>query len=161
MTTKNSRGTIPRNSPIYGLIVAFETTRETVVAGGHNGGINFGNVVSESEDTGTGNTGGGGDGAGRKREFWHCGGDHLKRNGPKLSKKGKEKNQKEKGGEWCIRKASDKCADGKTKVKRGQLYTMFTSLVYSTSGAEFSKLGEGDKFTWHQLHVKDWGAQDF
>ena len=31
----------------------------------------------------------------------------------------------------------------------------------STSGIDFSDMGEGNKFTWHQFHVEVWGAQDF
>ena len=38
---------------------------------------------------------------------------------------------------------------------------MFTSTVASTLGVDFSELGEGDEFTWHQFHAKDWGEQDF
>ena len=37
---------------------------------------------------------------------------------------------------------------------------MFTSLVDVPSGTDFSELGEDDKFTWHQFHVKGWGARD-
>ena len=29
------------------------------------------------------------------------------------------------------------------------------------SGIDFSELGEDDKFTWHQFHVKGWGARYF
>ena len=38
---------------------------------------------------------------------------------------------------------------------------MFTSSVDIPSGTDFSELGEDKKFTWHQFHVKGWGAQDF
>ena len=38
---------------------------------------------------------------------------------------------------------------------------MFTSSVDHKSGSDFSDLGEGDKFTWHQFHVKGWRARDF
>ena len=38
---------------------------------------------------------------------------------------------------------------------------MFTSLVDVQSGIDFSDLGEDDEFTWHQLHVEGWVAQDF
>ena len=60
-------------------MVAFEPMRETTVSGGRNEGLNFGNVVGESEGTGNGDPGGGGD-KGKKLECWHCGGEHLKRN---------------------------------------------------------------------------------
>ena len=46
-------------------------------------------------------------------------------------------------------------------MKVGQILTMFTSLVDVQSGIYFSDLGEDDKYTWHQFHVKGWGAQDF
>ena len=52
---------------MYGIMVAFNTTRETLVAGGPNEGLNFGNVVADSETTGYGDHGGGG-GIGRKLE---------------------------------------------------------------------------------------------
>ena len=81
----------------------------------------------------------------------------MKRNEDKV----KEKTQKEEGGKWCIRRANNKCTNGKTEVKGGQLHTMFTSLVDSISGGDFSDLGEGEKFTWHQFHVECWGALDF
>ena len=38
---------------------------------------------------------------------------------------------------------------------------MFTSLVDVQSDIDFSELGEDDKFTWHQFHVKGWGARYF
>ena len=38
---------------------------------------------------------------------------------------------------------------------------MFTSSVDVPSGIDFSDLEEDDEFTWHQFHVKGWGAQDF
>ena len=50
---------------MYGLMVEFETTRATLVAGGRNEGLNFGNVVANSEVTGDKDHGGGG-GIGRK-----------------------------------------------------------------------------------------------
>ena len=88
---------------MYGIVVAFESTRATIVAEGRNKGMNFRNVFADSEDPGTGDTSDGGNGAGRKLEFWHCGGEHLKINFPERSKeKRKEKTQKEKGVEWCI-----------------------------------------------------------
>ena len=36
---------------------------------------------------------------------------------------------------------------------------MFTSSIDSTSGGDFSNMGEGNKVTWNQLHIKFWGAQ--
>ena len=120
---------------MYGIMVAFEPTRAAPVAGGRNDGLNFGNMVADSKDPGTGDTGGGIGGAGRKPEFWHCGGEHLKRNFlERPEEKGKEKTQKDEGGKWCFRKSINKCADGETEVKGGQLHMMFTSLVDSISG---------------------------
>ena len=46
-------------------------------------------------------------------------------------------------------------------MKGGYLHNMLTSLVDYTLGEEFSKLGEGDEFTWNQFHVEDWGERDF
>ena len=46
-------------------------------------------------------------------------------------------------------------------MKGVQLHTMFISSVDHTPGADFSDLGEGDEFTWHQFHVEGWGARDF
>ena len=39
-------------------------------------------------------------------------------------------------------------------------------MMFATSGEEqlgtdFSELGEDDNFTWHQFHVKGWGAREF
>ena len=45
---------------MYELMVTFDSTRATAVDRGHNKGLNFGNVVAESEDIGTGDTSGGG-----------------------------------------------------------------------------------------------------
>ena len=38
---------------------------------------------------------------------------------------------------------------------------MFTSTAGFISGEEFSNIGEGDEFMWHQFQNKDWGVQDF
>ena len=46
-------------------------------------------------------------------------------------------------------------------MTEGQLHTIFTSSVEVLSGTDISELGEDNKFTWHQFHVKGWGAQDF
>ena len=43
--------------------------------------------------------------------------------------------------------ANNRCADGKTEVKGGQLHTMLTSSVDVQSGVDFSELGEDDEFT--------------
>ena len=94
---------------MYGLMVAFEPTMETLVARGRNIGLNFGNVVANSKVTGYRYYGGGG-GTGRRLEFWYCGGEHLKRNCPNCAKV-KYKTKKDNSG------ANDKCADGKTEVK--------------------------------------------
>ena len=45
---------------MYGIMVAFELTMATVVAWGHNKGLNFRKAVTDSEATGTGNDGKGG-----------------------------------------------------------------------------------------------------
>ena len=113
---------------MYGLMVAFDPTRVPPVAGGHNEGLNFSNMVAESETTGDGDHGSGG-GIGINMECWHCGGEHLKRNCPKRAKE-KENNKKDDGG------ADDKRAE----VKGGQLHTMFISLVDVQSGIDFSEL---------------------
>ena len=132
---------------MYGLMIAFDTKRETLVAGGHNTGLNFVNVVADSKATGTVDTGGVGSGVGRKMECWNCGGDHLKRNFPNIAEeKEKQKKLKYKGGKWCIRRSGEKCTKYKTEVKGGQLHTIFRSSAESTSGAEFRELGEGDEF---------------
>ena len=64
--TKQQRNYPKTLTDMYSLIVAFEPTRATPVARGRNKGLNFGNVVADSEDPGTGDTGGGDGGAGRK-----------------------------------------------------------------------------------------------
>ena len=84
LSLKNDYAKQQRNYPrtltnMYGLMVAFEPTRATPVAGGCNEGPNFRNVVADSETTGDGDHGGGGV-IWRKLECWHCGGEHLKRN---------------------------------------------------------------------------------
>ena len=38
---------------------------------------------------------------------------------------------------------------------------MFTPSGGVPSGTDSSELGENGEFTWHQFHVKGWGAQDF
>ena len=154
-TTKKKQGNYPKTLIyMYGIFVAFEPTRATLVARGRNKGMNFRNVFADSEDPGTGDTSDGGNGAGRKLEFWHCGGEHLKINIPdRAEEKHKEKTQKEKGVEWYIRQSSDKCAYGKTEVKGRQLHMMFTPSVESTLGVYFSEMGECNKFTWHQFQV--------
>ena len=71
--TKKQQNYTKTLTDMYGLMVAFETTRATPVARGRNEGLNFGNVVANSEGTGNGDTSGGID-TGRKLEYWHCGG---------------------------------------------------------------------------------------
>ena len=62
-----------------------------------------------------------------------CGGEHLKRDCPKL----KENNAaKDKVGET---------GDGKIKGKDGQMHAMFKSISKSTMVVDFSELGEGDE----------------
>ena len=77
---------------MYGIMVVFDPTRATPVSGGRNEGLNFGNMVADSETTGDEYRGGSG-GIGRKLECWHCGGDHLKRNWTKRA----EEKEKQKG----------------------------------------------------------------
>ena len=67
---------------MYGIMVALDPTMATPVAVGRNKGLNFGNVITDSKKKG-GRDHGGVCGIGRKLEFWHCGGGHLKRNCPK------------------------------------------------------------------------------
>ena len=69
---------------------------------------------------------------------------------------GKKKDEEEK---WCIRPAGKKCTNEKNEVKGGQLHITFSTKVESTLGEDFSKLGDGDDFMWHQFHAEDWGAQ--
>ena len=70
---------------MYGLMVAFETTRATAVSGGQNEGIHFRNVAAEP-GTGGDRDHDGGCATARKIECWHCGGDHIKRDCPKRAK---------------------------------------------------------------------------
>ena len=78
LSLKNDYAKQQRNYPktlsdMYRWMVAFEPTRATPVARGRNEGLNFGNVVADSEGTGNGDTSGG-IGTGRKLECWHFGG---------------------------------------------------------------------------------------
>ena len=50
---------------MYGIMVVFDPTRATPVSGGRNEGLNFGNMVADSETTGDEYRGGSG-GIGRK-----------------------------------------------------------------------------------------------
>ena len=59
---------------MYRLMVAFEPTRATLVSGGRNKGLNFGNVDVESETTGDREHVSGG-GIGINIECWTCGGN--------------------------------------------------------------------------------------
>ena len=67
---------------MYGLMVEFEPTKATPVAGGRNEVPNFRNVVANSETIGDGDNVGGG-GIGRNMECWNCGGEHMKRDCPR------------------------------------------------------------------------------
>ena len=127
-------------------MVAFEPTRATPVSGGRNEGLNFWNVVAESETVGGRYCGSSG-GVGRNLECWHCGGEQLKRNCPKRAKE--EEKKRYDGG------ADDKRAE----VKGGQLHTRFTSSMDAPFGIDFIEMGEDDEFTWHQFHVKGWGVR--
>ena len=69
---------------MYRLMVAFEPTRPTAVSWGQNKGMNFENVAVElgtEEDR----YHGGGGGTATNIGCWSCGGDHMKRDFPKLS----------------------------------------------------------------------------
>ena len=46
-------------------------------------------------------------------------------------------------------------------MKGGQLNTIFTPSLDSTSGVYCREMGECNKFTWHQFHVEGWGAREF
>ena len=142
---------------MYGLMVVLELTRATPVAGTRNGGMNFRNVVADSEGTGNIDSISGG-GVGRKLGCWKCLGENLKRNCPKRTKE-KEKIKNDNDGDWEARGDENKLAEGKTEMKGGQLHTMLTSLADHTLGTDFSELGEGDEITWHQLHIEGWGTQ--
>ena len=74
----------------------------------------------------------------------------MKRDYPKHAEEKEEK--KDEGG-----------VDGKRAevTVGGQIHTMFTSSVDVPSGTDLSELGEDDEFTWHQFHVKGWGARYF
>ena len=63
---------------MYRLMVTFKPTRATPVVRGRNKGLNFRNVVADSETTGGGDRGSG-SGIGRNLECCHCGGENLKR----------------------------------------------------------------------------------
>ena len=147
--TKQKKNYPKTFTDMYVLRVAFNTTRATLVSGGSNKGLNLGNVAVESETTGDREHGIGG-GIGRKLECWRCVGEHMKRDCPKRAKE-KENKQKDDGG----------VDDKRAEVTVGQLHTMFTSSVDVPSRIDFSKMEEDDKFTWHQFHVKGWGARDF
>ena len=147
--TKQQRNYLRTITDMYGIIVEFEPTRATAVAGGRKKGLNFGNMFANSEGTGDGDHVGGGV-IGIKLECWKCGGEHLKKNSPKHAKE-KEKSKKDDDG------ADDRRADGKTDVRGVQLNTMFTSLVDVQSGTDFSDLGEDEEFNWNKLHVEGWG----
>ena len=70
---------------LYGLMVAFEPTRSTLVSGGRNKVMNLGNVAVEPGTGGYRDHGSGG-GTGGKIDFWRCGGYHIKRDCPKRAK---------------------------------------------------------------------------
>ena len=63
---------------MYGLMVAFNPMRAAAVTRGHNKVLNFGNMATDSKYAETGDVGSGCNAAGRKRECWNCGGNHLK-----------------------------------------------------------------------------------
>ena len=57
---KQQRNYLKTLTNMYGLIVAFEPTRVTLVARGRNKGLSFVNVVANYEGTGVGDHGGDG-----------------------------------------------------------------------------------------------------
>ena len=63
-------------------MVSFEPTRATPVVGGHNEGLDFGNLVAKSEGTRDRYHVSGG-GKGIKLELWHCEWEHMNINCPK------------------------------------------------------------------------------
>ena len=82
--TKQQKNYLKTLTEMYGLMVAFDTTRVTAVSGGRNKGMNFGNVAAKPGTGGDGDHGGGGAIAG-EIECWRCGGDHMKRDCPKCA----------------------------------------------------------------------------
>ena len=120
LSLKNDYMKQHRNYPrtligMYRLMVVFELTGATPVAGGRNKCLNFGNVVANSKVAGNRDPISGGS-ARRKLECWKCGGEHLKRNFPKPAEE-KDKTKKDNGGEWQAWGADNKCVDGETYVK--------------------------------------------
>ena len=75
------------------------------------------------------------------------GGGHMKIDCPKRAED-KENNKKD----------GEDAENKRVEVTGGQLHAMFTSLGDEPSGTDFSELREDNEFTWHQFHVKDWGA---
>ena len=74
LSLKNDYAKQQKNYPktltdMYRLMVAFYTSRETLVSGRRNEGLNFWNVAVESGTAGEGNHGSG-SGTGRKLECW-------------------------------------------------------------------------------------------
>ena len=61
---------------MYGIMVAFEPTRSAAVTRGHNKGLNFGNVATNSESGVTVDVGIGGNIVESKTYCCNCGGDH-------------------------------------------------------------------------------------
>ena len=80
---------------MHGLMVAFDPTRDILVSGGRNEGMNFGNVAAKPGTGGDGDHGGGSP-TDRNIECWRCGGDHMKRDCPKRVKE--KENKKKDGG---------------------------------------------------------------
>ena len=46
-------------------------------------------------------------------------------------------------------------------MKDKKLHAMFTSTPSSTLEADFSDIGEGGDFSWHQFHTEEWLVQEF
>ena len=70
----------------------------------------------------------------------------MKRDCPKRAE---EKEKKKKDGEDAENK--------RTEMTGGHLQKMFLSSGGEPLGTDFSEIGEDDKFTCHQFHVKGWG----
>ena len=60
------------------MMVAFNHMRAAAVTGVDNKVLNFENMATDSKSSENGDVGSGCDAAGRKRECWNCGGNHLK-----------------------------------------------------------------------------------
>ena len=85
---------------MYVPMVLFEPTWVAIVTGGQNECLNFVNMETDTKVWIDSYLGRGGGNNGRKIECCNCGGDHLRKNFPKLDNK---KITKDKYDEWCIK----------------------------------------------------------